>query len=62
MAAPQLPKTWGRTETITIAYGHGLAVAPLQFAAAVGAVVNGGTRLTPTFLKRARGAGGAANA
>ncbi|HEU5319647.1 MAG TPA: penicillin-binding transpeptidase domain-containing protein, partial [Methylomirabilota bacterium] len=28
-------------------------VAPLQFAATVGAVVNGGTRLTPTFLKRA---------
>ena len=53
VAVPQLPKNWGRTETITIAYGHGLAVAPLQFAATVGAVVNGGTRLTPTFLKRA---------
>jgi cell division protein FtsI (penicillin-binding protein 3) len=53
VAVPQLPKTWGRAETITIAYGHGLAVAPLQFAATVGAVVNGGTRLTPTFLKRA---------
>ena len=53
VAGPQLPKIWGRTETITIAYGHGLAVAPLQFAATVGAVVNGGTKLTLTFLKRA---------
>jgi cell division protein FtsI (penicillin-binding protein 3) len=53
VAAPQLPKTWGRTETITIAYGHGLAAAPLQFATTVAAIVNGGTRLTPTFLKPA---------
>ena len=53
VAAPQLPKTWGRTETITIAYGHGLAVSPLQLATAVAAVVNGGTRVAPTFLKRA---------
>jgi len=53
VATPQLPKTWGRTETITIAYGHGLAVAPLQFAAAVAAVVNGGEKLVPTFLARA---------
>jgi cell division protein FtsI (penicillin-binding protein 3) len=53
VAPPQLPKTWGRTETITIAYGHGLAVAPLQFAAAVAAVVNGGEKLAPTFLARA---------
>jgi cell division protein FtsI (penicillin-binding protein 3) len=53
VAVPQLPKIWGRTETITIAYGHGLAAAPLQFATTVAAIVNGGTRLTPTFLKRA---------
>jgi cell division protein FtsI (penicillin-binding protein 3) len=52
VAAPQLPKTWGRAETITIAYGHGLAAAPLQFATAVAGVVNGGTRVVPTFLKR----------
>jgi cell division protein FtsI (penicillin-binding protein 3) len=60
VAPPQLPPQWGRTETITIAYGHGLAVAPLQFAAAAAAVLNGGTRLTPTFL--ARGADAARDA
>lgn len=53
VAAPQLPRHWDRAETITISYGHGIAVAPLQFAAAAAAVVNGGTRITPTFLKRA---------
>ena len=53
VAPPQLPQSWGRVETITIAYGHGLAVAPLQFAAAAAAVVNGGERLPPTLLLRA---------
>jgi cell division protein FtsI (penicillin-binding protein 3) len=52
VAPPQLPKTWARTQTITIAYGHGLAVAPLQFAAAAAAVVNGGEKVVPTFLAR----------
>lgn len=46
---PQMPETWGRVETITISYGHGLAVAPIQFAAALSALVNGGAAVTPTF-------------
>jgi cell division protein FtsI (penicillin-binding protein 3) len=52
VAAPQMPARWDRTETITIAYGHGLAVAPVQFAAAAGALINGGTVLQPTYLVR----------
>jgi cell division protein FtsI (penicillin-binding protein 3) len=57
MAAPQLPKHWGRIETITIGYGHGLAIAPLQFAAAVAALVNGGLKVTPTLLAGSADAG-----
>jgi cell division protein FtsI (penicillin-binding protein 3) len=57
MAAPQLPARWREIETMTIAYGHGLAVAPLQFAAAAGALLNGGSRLLPTFVKPAADAG-----
>jgi cell division protein FtsI (penicillin-binding protein 3) len=57
MAAPQLPKHWGRVETITIGYGHRLAVAPLQFAAAVASLVNGGLKVTPTLLAGFQGAG-----
>jgi cell division protein FtsI (penicillin-binding protein 3) len=52
VAAPLLPKHWGRIETITIGYGHGLSVAPLQFAAAVAALVNGGAKISPTLLAR----------
>jgi len=52
VSAPLLPRRWGEIETVTIAYGHGLAVAPIQFAAAVAGLVNGGTHVTPTFLAK----------
>lgn len=55
IAAPILPKPWGEIETITIGFGHGLAVAPLQFAAAAAALVNGGKYIEPSFLKRSAG-------
>ncbi|WP_442919160.1 peptidoglycan D,D-transpeptidase FtsI family protein [Methylobacterium sp. Leaf118] len=50
-ASPIVPSRWTEINTITIAFGHGLAVAPLQAAAAVAAIVNGGELMTPTFLK-----------
>jgi cell division protein FtsI (penicillin-binding protein 3) len=52
VSAPLLPKRWGEIETVTIAYGHGLAVAPIQFAAAIAGLVNGGTQVVPTFLAK----------
>ncbi|QGM47997.1 penicillin-binding protein 2 [Methylocystis heyeri] len=51
-AEPIVPKNWGELNTMTIAFGHGLAVAPLQAMMAVGALMNGGYLITPTFLKR----------
>jgi len=51
-AAPIVPPRWGELNTMTIAFGHGLAVAPLQALMAVGALVNGGVMIKPTFLKR----------
>ncbi|HWX14763.1 MAG TPA: penicillin-binding protein 2 [Methylocella sp.] len=51
-AEPLVPKNWGELNTITIAFGQGLNVAPLQAMMAVGALANGGTLVTPTFLKR----------
>ncbi len=50
-AEPIVPGRWTEINTITIAFGHGLAVAPLQASAAVAAIVNGGELITPTFLK-----------
>jgi cell division protein FtsI (penicillin-binding protein 3) len=34
-----------------MSYGHGIAVAPLQFAAATAALFNGGVRVQPTVLR-----------
>ncbi len=51
-AQPIVPKRWGELNTITIAFGHGLSVAPLQAVMGVAALMNGGILIPPTFLKR----------
>lgn len=54
VALPLVPQHWNSIETVTIAYGHGLAVAPMQFAAAAAALLNGGQAVAPTYLAVAR--------
>lgn len=49
--APLYPVHWGEVETATIGFGHGISVTPLAFATAAASIVNGGRRITPTFLK-----------
>ncbi|MEO1720615.1 MAG: penicillin-binding transpeptidase domain-containing protein, partial [Pseudomonadota bacterium] len=44
------PAHWGDVETVTIAYGHGLSVSPMQFAAVTASLLNGGFAVTPSFL------------
>jgi cell division protein FtsI (penicillin-binding protein 3) len=51
-ADPIVPKRWGELNTVTIAFGHGLSVAPLQSVMGVAAILNGGYLIPPTFLKR----------
>jgi cell division protein FtsI (penicillin-binding protein 3) len=51
-ASPLVPKHWGELNTVTIAFGHGIAVAPLQAVMGIDALVNGGYLIPPTFLKR----------
>ena len=51
-AEPIVPHPWGVLNTMTIAFGHGLAVAPLQAMMAICALTNGGYLMSPTFLKR----------
>jgi cell division protein FtsI (penicillin-binding protein 3) len=51
-AEPLVPKHWSELNTITIAFGQGLNVAPIQALMAVAALVNGGNIMTPTFLVR----------
>lgn len=49
---PIVPARWGELETMTVSYGHGIAVTPLHIAAASAALVNGGRLMKPTLLKR----------
>jgi cell division protein FtsI (penicillin-binding protein 3) len=51
-ASPILPRHWGELNTVTIAFGHGIAVAPLQAVMGIDALVNGGYLIPPTFMKR----------
>src|SRR3546814_2719529 len=50
VGAPLVPSPWREINTMTISYGHGLAVSPLQLTAAVAAIVNGGSAVRPTLL------------
>ena len=54
VASPSQPRTWKRINSMTIAYGHGVATTPLQTAMAGAALVNGGYLIQPTFLPRTR--------
>ncbi len=47
-----MPRNGANSNTVTIAFGHGLAVAPLQAVMGISALVNGGSLIPPTFLKR----------
>jgi cell division protein FtsI (penicillin-binding protein 3) len=52
VGTPILPKEWGELETMTVSYGHGIAITPLHVAMASAALVNGGRLMKPTLLKR----------
>ena len=47
---PMYPEIWRDVNTMTIGFGHGIAITPVQAAAALAAMVNGGTLYQPTIL------------
>jgi cell division protein FtsI (penicillin-binding protein 3) len=50
---PIVPKTpWSKISSITISFGHGISVSPMQTAVAGAAMINGGYLIPPTFLPR----------
>ena len=53
---PIAPDPWRKISTMTVAFGHGIAVTPIQMASAVASLVNGGARVAPTFIADRRGA------
>jgi len=55
IGAPLVPNPWREINTMTIAYGHGMAVSPVQMVQGVGAIVNGGVLHPTTLLAHAPG-------
>lgn len=55
IGAPLSPRPWREINTMTVAFGHGLAVSPLQAASAAAAIVNGGMLRPATLLKQETG-------
>ena len=54
VATPSQPREWKKINSMTIAFGHGVATTPLQTAVAGAALMNGGKLIEPTFLPRTR--------
>lgn len=50
VAAPLTPAKWRDINTMTIGFGHGIAVSPVQLVGGVAAVVNGGVFFPPTLI------------
>jgi cell division protein FtsI (penicillin-binding protein 3) len=50
---PMSPSPWREINTMTVGFGHGIAVSPVQLASAVATLVNGGFSVKPTLLARA---------
>jgi cell division protein FtsI (penicillin-binding protein 3) len=53
-ATPLYPKDnkWSDISTMTISYGHGIAVTPLHILSAANSMLNGGLLYKPSFLKK----------
>lgn len=50
--APSQPKVWKKINSITIAFGHGVATTPMQTAVAGAALIDGGRLIEPSFFPR----------
>ncbi len=51
---PIVPSPWRDVNTMTVGFGHGLAVSPVHLASGVAAVVNGGVLHEPTLIRSRR--------
>ncbi|GAB4145563.1 MAG: penicillin-binding protein 2 [Sphingomonadales bacterium] len=51
---PRFAMRWGDVQTMTVSYGHGLAVSPLHLAQAAASILNGGTLIRATMIDDAR--------
>ncbi|MDR1236039.1 MAG: penicillin-binding protein 2 [Holosporaceae bacterium] len=49
---PLYPAPWTEISSVTISFGHGIALSPLHMITVVSAIINDGILCTPTLLKR----------
>ena len=52
VGGPLIPSPWREINAMTISYGHGLSVSPLQLVTGLSALVNGGLYRNPTLIKQ----------
>ena len=52
MQKPLYPKNWTEISGMTISFGHGIAINPLQYASSIAGLLNDGVYVHPTLLKR----------
>lgn len=52
LSRPILPRRWGEIQSMTVSYGHGIAVTPLHLVAGIAAVVNGGRLIPATLIRK----------
>jgi cell division protein FtsI (penicillin-binding protein 3) len=56
VGAPLVPGRWREINTMTISFGHGISISPMQLVAGVAAMVNGGIQRRPTLQRRSSNA------
>lgn len=54
LATPILPERWGEIQSMTVSYGHGIAITPLHLVTGVASVVNGGRLIPATLVRKNR--------
>ena len=52
LSRPILPRNWGEIQSMTVSYGHGIAVTPLHLVTGIAAVVNGGRLIPATLIRK----------
>jgi cell division protein FtsI (penicillin-binding protein 3) len=52
VGTPEVPHPWRPVNMMTIAFGHGISVTPVQLVSAISAIANGGILRPATLIKR----------
>jgi cell division protein FtsI (penicillin-binding protein 3) len=55
VGSPLVPNRWREINAMTISFGHGISVSPMQLVSGVASMVNGGVRRNPTLIHQPDG-------